>query len=164
MYGLPSRESLSKRQSKWQREIDETVSNNPSQQVINQDFPKNPPARKSIISLMNNPIDLQPNINTESNTSLASLASTDNPMLRKNFNKPFNNYVTEPNTEFSIENIYSLFFQLTKDHDLFKQDLLNRVRNVETDIQALNHSLLQFTNENSSISSLSKNFNNRIIS
>lgn len=53
MYGLPSRESLSKRQSRWLRAVDEDVRSNPAQNAFNRDTPSNLIIDKpGIISIM----------------------------------------------------------------------------------------------------------------
>lgn len=53
MYGLPSRESLSKRQSRWLRAVDEDVRSNPAQNAFNRETPSNPIRDKpAIISIM----------------------------------------------------------------------------------------------------------------
>jgi hypothetical protein len=53
MYGLTSRESLSKRQSRWVREADESVRSNPAQNAFARDVPSNPLRdKRSIITAM----------------------------------------------------------------------------------------------------------------
>jgi uncharacterized protein YoxC len=84
MYGLASRDSLSKRQSRWVREVDESVRSNPAQRAINQESSSNSTRpsgdRNSIITFM-------PSYDTDSSVSLAS---NQNSMLRKTFNHPSN--------------------------------------------------------------------------
>jgi len=53
MYGLTSRESLSKRQSRWVRDVDENVRSNPAQNALNREIPHNPIINKpSLITTM----------------------------------------------------------------------------------------------------------------
>jgi len=51
MYGLLSRESLTKRQSRWVQEVDESVRSNPAQRSLNQTLSSNNPNKGSIITL-----------------------------------------------------------------------------------------------------------------
>jgi len=54
MYGLSSREALSKRQSRWVQEVDKEVRSNPAQNSFNREPPPNLIRNKSsIISMMN---------------------------------------------------------------------------------------------------------------
>lgn len=131
MYGLASREALSKRQSRWIREVDATVRSNPAQRALNQE-PVSNIIRDggSIISLMADP-SLSKNgfslvndteLNTESNTSLAS---GHNPMLRKTPNKSFNSHLMsiipdEPDE--TLETLHTLYTELKKNHDDLRQN------------------------------------------
>jgi len=87
MYGLTSRDSLSKRQSRWVREVDESVRSNPAQRAINQETPTisnrssshtDPRDNLNIITLMS----------SNDTDSSVSLAFGQNPMLRKDSNHP----------------------------------------------------------------------------
>lgn len=53
MYGLASHESLSKRQFRWTKEVDESVRGNPAQRAMNQQLPLNNIAKNNIITIKN---------------------------------------------------------------------------------------------------------------
>ena len=105
MYGLASRESLSKRQSRWVREVDEAVRSNPAQHAFTRETPANPIRDKpGIISMMTEPADIIPNVTDSSygietsgnKDSSNSLSSGQNPNLRKKTvatTRPFNSHM-----------------------------------------------------------------------
>lgn len=70
MYGLSSREALSKRQSRWVQDIDKEVRSNPVQSVFTRDIPSNPIRDKpSLITVMADEHDHLP-LSTDSGTAL----------------------------------------------------------------------------------------------
>lgn len=104
MYGLASRESLSKRQSRWVRDVDESVRSNPAQRAINHEHSSHPIRDKHNIISLTPPglldlMDDQSHWESPSNhhneiigptDSSFSLASGHNPLLRKNQDHPSN--------------------------------------------------------------------------
>lgn len=89
MYGLPSRESLSRRQARWIREIDINVRGNPVQNALNREHPTNSTRDNlGLITMMIDPQEENPGVGD----SGSSLAMGHNPILRKNtHNNPYGN-------------------------------------------------------------------------
>lgn len=93
MYGFPSRDLLSKRQSRWVREVDEIVRSNPAQKALVNDYSsKNNQSSSSIISILPNSADsdeilVEPHhisSSSEPRNYSKSLSQKENPLLRKN--------------------------------------------------------------------------------
>ena len=128
MYGLPSRESLSKRQAKWIRDVDESVRSNPAQRAINREPVANPIRDKtSIISLMADPsFDVEPDPVLKSNEdsgSKQSLASKQNPMLRRTsgFTSHFMNILPDVGN-LELETLHAMILELKKNYEKLRQD------------------------------------------
>jgi hypothetical protein len=128
MYGLASRESLSKRQSRWVREVDEHVRSNPAQNAFNKESPSNPIRDKpGLITVMIDPQEQIPEI-TDSGTSLATGY---NPILRKN-NKPFNSHLMglipdDSNNE--LITIQTLYEEIKQKYSKLEQDYIKLEQN-----------------------------------
>lgn len=146
MYGLPSRESLSKRQSRWLRALDEDVRSNPAQNAFNRETPTDPVKDKPrIISIMADIDDQIPQI-IDSGISLSSgknnsittgipLTSYQKPST-KHINKkaegsslkPFNNHLMgiipeDPSDDLSVmQNFYEELQQTRKKYTKLEQD------------------------------------------
>lgn len=148
MYGLTSGNSLSKRQSRWVREIDESVRSNPAQRAFNQESSANHIRDKhNIISLTSpNILDLMNNQQrsdqTTINDSSISLASGQNPILRNDQHHPSNRSMYDPivNTSsrsISIESLYELVVELKRVNSQLQQ----QYSRLEQDYQSLKNIL-----------------------
>jgi len=147
MYGLASRESLSKRQSRWVRDVDESVRSNPAQRAINQETSSNPIRDKhSIISFTSpgilNLMNDQGSFANTSNDSSFSLASSQNPMLRKDQDHPSNRSTYDTPGKInerlaSVEALYELVSDLKRDNT----ELQRRYSKLEQECESFKNGL-----------------------
>lgn len=129
MFGLASRDAFAKRQSRWIRDIDESLRNNPAQRALNQELTSNSIQEKHNIISLTSPTIL--NIMNESiSDSSVSLASNQNSMLRKDNVHPSNRSSFElNNTSFTenfvskeeIEGLYNIITNLRRDNNELQQ-------------------------------------------
>ena len=130
MYGLPSRDLLSKRQSRWVREVDESVRSNPAQNAFNREPPSNPIRdNPSIITSMANP---QERLYQNTDSSM-SLSTTQNPMLKKN--RPFNNHlmgIIPDNSHTDVGKMQSLYEELSNKYSKLEQQTAALSQKYET--------------------------------
>jgi hypothetical protein len=140
MYGLTSRESLSKRQSRWVRAVDEDVRSNPVQKAFSREAPSNPIRDNlSIIKVMTNNrdqnnqiIDTQDNISQISELEISQNKKSTglSPGSRMGLSlhkkrKPFNNYlmgIIPDNDSDELEIIQSYCEEVHKKCNKLEQD------------------------------------------
>lgn len=124
MYGLPSRESLSKRQSRWLRAVDEDVRSNPAQNAFNRETPSNSIRDKSSIITVMNDIRSQTSQVTNSNSGQEN-SILGGQSLNTNILRPFNNHlmgIIPENSADDLSQVQSFYDETRKKYTKLEQD------------------------------------------
>lgn len=137
MYGLASRESLSKRQSRWVKDTDESVRSNPAQNAFSREMPLNPIRdKRSIITAMT----------STSNTGVYDNIEFHNMEPKKIFNTHLLDVTPDLKHIDNIETLQSLYREINQkcskleiEHESLRKcinpDLILRVQKLEQSIQ-----------------------------
>jgi len=128
MFGLASRDAFAKRQSRWIRDVDESVRNNPSQRALNQELTLNPIQEKHNIISLTSPTILDI-MNESISDSSVSRASNQNSMLREDNVNLYNRPNSEVNNIFRAENFVS------KDEIETLHNVIKNLRRDNNDLQ-----------------------------
>lgn len=130
MYGLTSKESLSKRQARWTKDVEDSVKSNPAQRALNRETYEDFSNNKGIISLMSDPNKKNyiEDYDLESNEDILELKESLKAELMKDLKKDLSKEFTKLSNECAS-------LRKTLDDLSNSSDIINRINKLE---QSLN--------------------------